>query len=135
MWGKELYFDGTQVQANADDDAMLPRFYVEAMQAKQAMQTHLAALFPEHPDDQCDQAQAKDNSEPDEPDTPGTPGTGAGPGPGLLRLTSKLPRPSQPTQAQHAQGEQVTAEPHDHEHGHALSQERCGEVDQMVDRD
>lgn len=42
VWGKELYFDGTQVEANADDDAMLPRFYVEAMQA---VRTHLAVLF------------------------------------------------------------------------------------------
>jgi transposase len=33
IWGKELYFDGTQVEANADRDKMLPRFYVEAMQA------------------------------------------------------------------------------------------------------
>lgn len=40
VWGKELYFDGTQVEANADDDQMLPRFYLEAMQA------HLAVLFP-----------------------------------------------------------------------------------------
>ena len=40
VWGKELYFDGTQVEANADYDQMLPRFYVEAMQA------HLAVLFP-----------------------------------------------------------------------------------------
>jgi transposase len=40
VWGKELYFDGTQVEANANDDQMLPRFYLEAMQA------HLAALFP-----------------------------------------------------------------------------------------
>src|SRR5690348_6196664 len=41
VWGKELYFDGTQVEANADSGAMQPRFDVEAMQA------HLAALFPE----------------------------------------------------------------------------------------
>lgn len=47
VWGKELYFDGTQVEANADDDAMLPRFYLEAMQA---MQAHLATLFPHHPE-------------------------------------------------------------------------------------
>lgn len=46
VWGKELYFDGTQVEANADDDAMLPRFYVEA---KQTMQAHLAVLFPNYP--------------------------------------------------------------------------------------
>src|SRR6478672_4961480 len=44
VWGKELYFDGTQVEANADDDQMLPRFY---LQAKQTMRAHLAALFPD----------------------------------------------------------------------------------------
>lgn len=47
VWGKELYFDGTQVEANADDDQMLPRFYLEA---KQAMQAHLVALFPHQPE-------------------------------------------------------------------------------------
>jgi transposase len=41
VWGKELYFDSTQVEANADRDKMLPRFYVEAMNE------HLTALFPE----------------------------------------------------------------------------------------
>ena len=41
VWGKELYFDSTQVEANADRDKMLPRFYVDAMHE------HLAALFPE----------------------------------------------------------------------------------------
>src|ERR671932_2837211 len=41
VWGKELYFDSTQVEANADRDKMLPRFYVDAMTE------HLAALFPE----------------------------------------------------------------------------------------
>lgn len=120
VWGKELYFDGTQVQANADDDAMLPRFYVEAMQsmqAKQAIQTHLSALFPEHPDDQCHQAPARGNSDPDDP---GTPGTGAGPG--LLRLTDKLPQATEPPQATLEVGaegerEQVSAtEPQRQEH-------------------
>src|SRR5579864_5660184 len=38
VWGKELYFDGTKVEANADIDQMVPRFYWEAKQ-------HLAALF------------------------------------------------------------------------------------------
>src|SRR5215469_7975328 len=36
VWGKELYFDATQVQANAALDSLMPRFAVEA---------HLAALF------------------------------------------------------------------------------------------
>jgi transposase len=41
VWGKDLYLDSTQVEANADKDKMLPRFYVDAMTE------HLAALFPE----------------------------------------------------------------------------------------
>lgn len=36
IWGKELYFDATQVNANAALDSLMPRFAVEA---------HLAALF------------------------------------------------------------------------------------------
>lgn len=36
IWGKELYFDATQVKANAALDSLTPRFAVEA---------HLAALF------------------------------------------------------------------------------------------
>jgi transposase len=42
VWGKELYLDGTQVHANADLDSLTPRFAVEA---REAMQAHLAALF------------------------------------------------------------------------------------------
>src|SRR5919202_1539574 len=41
VWGKELYLDSTQVEANADRDAELPRFYVDAIN------THLTALFPD----------------------------------------------------------------------------------------
>ena len=40
VWGKECYFDSTQVEANADRDKMLPRFYVDAVN------DHLTALFP-----------------------------------------------------------------------------------------
>jgi Transposase domain (DUF772) len=42
VWGKELYVDSTQVNANADLDSLTPRFAVEACEA---MQAHLAALF------------------------------------------------------------------------------------------
>src|ERR1700737_4135311 len=42
VWGKELYIDSTQVNANADLDSLIPRFAVEA---REAIQTHLAALF------------------------------------------------------------------------------------------
>jgi transposase len=41
VWGKELYLDSTQVEANADKDKLVPRFYIDAMNE------HLAALFPE----------------------------------------------------------------------------------------
>src|SRR5256886_11621940 len=40
--GKELYFDSTQVNANADLDSLAPRFAVEA---REAIREHLAALF------------------------------------------------------------------------------------------
>src|SRR5438477_5982243 len=36
IWGQELYFDGTKVQANASVDSLKLRFFVEA---------HLADLF------------------------------------------------------------------------------------------
>jgi len=42
VWGRELYFDSTQVHANADLDSLAPRFAVEA---REALQEHLAALF------------------------------------------------------------------------------------------
>jgi transposase-like protein DUF772 len=42
VWGRELYFDSTQVNANADLDSLAPRFAVEA---REALQEHLAALF------------------------------------------------------------------------------------------
>src|SRR5437667_9111257 len=44
IWGRELYVDSTQVNANADLDSLTPRFAVEA---REAMQAHLAALFSE----------------------------------------------------------------------------------------
>src|SRR5437588_829667 len=42
VWGKELYFDSTQVNANADLDSLAPRFAVEA---RVAIKAHLATLF------------------------------------------------------------------------------------------
>jgi hypothetical protein len=44
VWGKELYFDSTQVNANADLDSLTSRFAVEA---REAIQHHLATLFAE----------------------------------------------------------------------------------------
>ncbi len=38
VWGKELYFDGTKVHANANINSMIPRFYHNAQQ-------HLEELF------------------------------------------------------------------------------------------
>jgi transposase len=38
VWGKELFFDGTKVQANADCDSLTPRF-------AQAAREHVTALF------------------------------------------------------------------------------------------
>src|SRR5216684_618842 len=46
VWGKELYFDSTQVNANADLDSLTPRFAVEA---RAAIREHLAALFAPEP--------------------------------------------------------------------------------------
>ena len=39
VWGRELYIDGTKVQANASKDSLKPRFFVEA---------HLSTLFSDH---------------------------------------------------------------------------------------
>ncbi len=46
VWGRELYFNSTQVNANADLDSLAPRFAVEA---RGAFQEHLAALFKSEP--------------------------------------------------------------------------------------
>jgi hypothetical protein len=42
VWGRQLCFDSTQVNANADLDSLAPRFAVEV---REALQEHLAALF------------------------------------------------------------------------------------------
>jgi hypothetical protein len=44
VWGRELYFDATHVLADASLDWLVPRFAVEA---RAALQAHLAALFPD----------------------------------------------------------------------------------------
>src|SRR5438876_10436027 len=46
VWGKELYFDSTQVNANTDLDSLAPRFAVEA---REAIREHLATLFAPEP--------------------------------------------------------------------------------------
>src|SRR5256886_2144960 len=55
IWGRELYIDSTQVNANADLDSLTPRFAVEA---RAAMQAHLAALFAEEDSQQEPQTAA-----------------------------------------------------------------------------
>lgn len=42
VWGRELFFDATQVRANADADSLVPRWYAAAS-------THLAHLFAADP--------------------------------------------------------------------------------------
>lgn len=44
VWGKELYIDSTQVNANTAMDSLVTRF---AYEAREAIQAHLAALFAE----------------------------------------------------------------------------------------
>ncbi len=48
VWGKELYFDGTKVLANASTDSVKPRFFVEA---------HLANLFSEEAEQPTEESQ------------------------------------------------------------------------------
>jgi IS5 family transposase len=50
VWGKELYFDATQVKANASLDSIAPRFAVEA---------HLGELFTNEDADESDPAEAE----------------------------------------------------------------------------
>src|ERR671911_384338 len=40
IWGRELYFDATKVEANADTDSLVPRFYADA-------NAHVADIFDE----------------------------------------------------------------------------------------
>jgi hypothetical protein len=47
VWGKELYFVGTKVEANASLDSVKPRFAVEA---------HMANLFGTHTEEAGDQS-------------------------------------------------------------------------------
>jgi transposase len=50
VWGKEFYFDGTKVQANAALTKMVPRFYYEARQ-------HLQRMFDQAKESSSDQSQ------------------------------------------------------------------------------
>jgi transposase len=49
VWGRELYFDATKVEANAGIPSLVPRFYFEAT-------THVADLFADEAEDEAPQA-------------------------------------------------------------------------------
>jgi transposase len=49
VWGRELYFDATKVEANAGIPSLIPRFYYEAT-------THVADLFTDEADGTAPQA-------------------------------------------------------------------------------
>jgi transposase len=49
VWGRELYFDATKVEANAGIPSLIPRFYYDAT-------THVADLFADEADDAALQA-------------------------------------------------------------------------------
>jgi len=51
VWGRELYFDATKVEANAGIPSLIPRFYYDAT-------THVANLFAHEADDAAPQADA-----------------------------------------------------------------------------
>src|SRR6266481_5797596 len=54
MWGKELYFDGTKVKANAGLSSLKPRFAVEA---------HLANLFAEEAEQPAEETEQRVSQE------------------------------------------------------------------------
>jgi transposase len=51
VWGRELYFDATQVQADAALDSLTARFAVEARESTKAVEAHLTALFTDSSDE------------------------------------------------------------------------------------
>jgi transposase len=54
VWGRELYIDGTKVQANASKDSLKPRFYVEA---------HLDSLFGEAREETAESVEQESNQQ------------------------------------------------------------------------
>ncbi len=54
VWGKELYFDGTKVLANASTDSIKPRFAVEA---------HLAHLFAPEAEESAEEGERERNQQ------------------------------------------------------------------------
>jgi transposase len=57
VWGRELYFDATKVEANAGIPSLVPRFYHDA-------KTHLADLFGEEPAEQDEEPATVDDDPP-----------------------------------------------------------------------
>jgi hypothetical protein len=51
VWGRELYFDATQVQAAAALDSLTARFAVEAREATKTVEAYLTALFTDSSDE------------------------------------------------------------------------------------
>src|SRR5829696_3407405 len=47
VWGKELIFDATRVQANAALNSLVPRFYLKAKAAAPNVEEHVNTLFGE----------------------------------------------------------------------------------------
>jgi hypothetical protein len=101
VWGKELYVDSTQVNANADLDSLTPRF---ALEAREAMQAHLAALFARE-DAQHEQQEASVDSA----DTPRGEATATQ----VMACPVPTPLPSTLSEAEREELAQETAVRHD----------------------
>jgi transposase len=76
LWGRELYFDSTEVQANAALSSLTPRFAVEARerreatQAVKAVEAHLEALFADVSEEAAQRAHQPPQAHPVEPQEP-----------------------------------------------------------------
>ncbi len=117
VWGKELSIDSTQVNANADLDSLTPRFAVEA---RAAIQAHLAALFAREDVEQEQQATSAD--EPDAPQTEATVPVAIGSAP--LPLSVVLPEAEQEELASEnaARHDWIAQEGRQQREGHGLYQ-------------
>ena len=80
VWGRELFVDATKVEANADLDTLVPRFYYEA-------KTHVAGLFADDPAPAAGPGAAGDAPPPDA--SPACPG-------GVLPFPARTPAVAQP---------------------------------------
>ncbi len=101
VWGRELYIDSTQVNANADLDSLTPRFAVEA---RAAIQAHLAALFTEEVSQQEPQTGA-----PEEASSPTTEVTSTE----TVTCTVPIPHPTLLSEAEQEELAQDNAARHD----------------------